>query len=239
MNLARADAIAVELGELFAGRFIVFSVVGSVRRRVQEPHDVEVLMIPTLLEDLQPDLLGHVAGQRNLVMERANELRGRGELTPRPDKLGRTAWGERFIRARLGGAAVDIFCCLPPAQWGLVELIRTGDSEFSHQALARWKEVTHGGWSKDGMLHNARGQCVITPTERDVFKALRWEYKDPRDRNIRTGTPLPGPALPIAPQREPILGVCIKHDWSGPWKPLPNGQARTCARCGAVWGATG
>jgi hypothetical protein len=61
-------------------------------------------------------------------------------------------------------------------------MIRTGSAEFSQAMLARWKQVTNGGMSRGGVLHNRAGTPVPTPEESDVFVACRAVWIPPNER---------------------------------------------------------
>ena len=158
--LRHADALAA----LLAPACERIEIAGSVRRRRPQPHDIELVIIP-----------GSGAEFYTLALE----LQMRGQLLI---DAGHQRDGHRYKRRIFEGLPIDLFLVLPPAQWGLLLFIRTGPADFGHRALARWKRISGGGFSKDGCLHNANGTAVPTPEEADVFDALRLAWVAPEDR---------------------------------------------------------
>lgn len=110
------------------------SIVGSVRRQKPIVGDVELLVEPNeafwnlvhfdgVLDDMglrpgPPNKAGARAPNGPRYYKRAIDLDHQGERT----------------------FQVDIFVCLPPAEWGILELIRTGDKDFSQAMVKRlWR----------------------------------------------------------------------------------------------------
>lgn len=101
-----------------------------------------------------------------------------------PLKLNGKYW--RLLR---GAIKFDLF--FPrPENYGLILAIRTGPAEFSASLLARWKKISKGGYSKDGMLHlpipadvaQPYQATVDTPEEADVFRLCGMKYIEPEKR---------------------------------------------------------
>lgn len=106
---------------------------GSIRRMKLQPNDIEIVVCPTMLS--QSDLFGTQAGTINAFNQICDELLVQGVLEKRPDKNGRTAWGDKLKRGIFYQgdryAPVDLFAVLPPAQWGVIYAIRTGPGDFN------------------------------------------------------------------------------------------------------------
>lgn len=86
----------------------------------------------------------------------------------------------KYLKIR---SALDLdFFFATPETLGLVFFIRTGSAEFAQCALAQWKKITSGGYSHEARLHLADGTKISTPTEEDVFHALKWDYIPPEKR---------------------------------------------------------
>jgi DNA polymerase/3'-5' exonuclease PolX len=172
VKLAEADLVAERLtGQFAEWKYPRVKVVGSVRRRKPEPGDIEILAVPPVGAGIDA-VRWH--------------LEGMGLLEGAPDKLGRRAPnGPRYFRKRLPGppedVQVDVFLVLPPARWGIQELIRTGDAEFSHQFVTRLHRF--GLRSEDGRLLDKRDQEVPCETELECFAAAHLAFIEPVDRS--------------------------------------------------------
>ena len=174
-------------------------IVGSLRRELAEVGDIEILAAPKI-EPLG-DLFGAPSGQvRNLLDELASEMVESGELSmrqfPRTGRSGQRGlwdaadssqrWGTRYKAAVYRGIPVDLFCCIEPAQWGVLMLIRTGPAEFAKRfvtqrakggVLPDWAVVHHGA-----IYHQEELQPIATPEEEDVFRVLGLGVIPPRYR---------------------------------------------------------
>ena len=84
------------------------------------------------------------------------------------------------------GPQLDLFIVTPPAQWGVLFLIRTGPAEYSHALVTpKW----HGGLLpshlqvKDGAVWNRNtGEILETPEEENVYNLLDIPYVAPELR---------------------------------------------------------
>lgn len=98
----------------------------------------------------------------------------------------RAAWGPKYYKgvARVADGlevGVDLFVVTPPAEWGDVFLIRTGEAEFSQAVVTRLRRF--GLKSEDG--HVARisdGARIPTPHESDMLRAARLPWIPPERR---------------------------------------------------------
>ncbi len=81
---------------------------------------------------------------------------------------------------------VDLYIVTPPAQWGPIFAIRTGDSDFTgHAGLMRWiNERTPYQQTQGRLIVAATGDEIETPTEKDYFRALGLPYIEPRKRDL-------------------------------------------------------
>jgi DNA polymerase/3'-5' exonuclease PolX len=173
-RLADAGAAAEDLIALLYPACERIEVAGSIRRLVDVVHDIELVAIPKFETTIPaPGLFESTEVQVNLLRQRVDALIGRGRLALVPDdpKL-----GDRY--AKLvdveTGLQLDLFSVLPPAQWGVLFLIRTGSAGYSNWFV---KAVRDRGFHvTDGALHRGSLGCRIggcevmsTPEERDVF----------------------------------------------------------------------
>ena len=202
MELAAGQAAAEELVRLLEPVCSRIEIAGSIRRRKDRVKDIELVVIPKLENR-------YTGGQMSLLyaeepnMEQVNRLDECIDgwflarmASPRLDRNGRRALGPAYKRlfVETDGAkviAVDLFAVLPPAQWGLIYLIRTGSGVgpsgrihdgFGPAMLARWKQVSDGGYSQKGCLHLPDGHVVFTPEEEDVFRVCHVVWVPPEER---------------------------------------------------------
>ena len=147
-------------------------VAGSVRRGKAEVGDIEIVIQPILTPVV--GLFGEQVGVQ--------------------DALASFPWGawgqvfkngERFKQILMPqGVALDVFIVRPPAQWGLMLLMRTGPKAFSQWVVTPRRKG--GGLPshlrvKDGAIWHGK-QLIPTPTEADVFKVLGMEHIPPAER---------------------------------------------------------
>ncbi len=200
--LGQAEVLAAELVELFRPYCSRIEIAGSIRRRVSEVDDIEILAVPlpappapapaTLFGD-QADV---VAVQLDLLSAYCTDLRRQGILEDRLDKNGRPAYGPRFKRLIYKDVPLDLFSVIEPGQWGVLFTIRTGPADFSHQLVTavgqKFRDHTGAlreGWMpsgyyvEDGAVHELDGGKILPmPEEEDLFRFLGREWIRPAER---------------------------------------------------------
>ena len=184
--LAEAERIAAELVEMLRPACERIEIAGSIRRRKADVGDIELLAIPRIMP--VRNLLGEPAASIDKLDLLCRELVRGGVLTARGAN-GRSALGPRYKRLAYQGFPVDLFSVLPPAQFGVLFLIRTGPAEFSRRfvthrrrggMLPEWLVVREGAlWQRmpDRLL-----KLVDAPEEGDVFRLLSIDYIPPEAR---------------------------------------------------------
>jgi DNA polymerase/3'-5' exonuclease PolX len=185
MPLAEGERIAEEIFELLNGSFDRIQVVGSVRRKALTAHDVELLIEPRY-ETRTTDMFGG-ASSFNALEWRCAELLASGVFAHAQPKC----WGSRLKRFVYAGEIVELFIVLPPSQWGLASVIRTGPADFSHQVVTP-KGQRCSGTGRPGLMprdlkvHDFgfyRGIVLVpTPEEDEVFALLGEAYVEPEAR---------------------------------------------------------
>ena len=172
---AEAKRLADELLDQLSPACERIEIAGGVRRKKPECHDIELVAIPKM-EPLM-DIFNQVAGQRNLLNERIENLH-----------LLLDKNGDRYKKIiYTNDLDCDLFIVLPPAQWGVIFTIRTGSSDFSHRIVTARK---YGGCMpsncacKDGAVHDKSGRIVPMPEEMDFlnFLGLGWIEPDKRTK---------------------------------------------------------
>lgn len=193
MKLELADFYAHEVKSMLAPFTERIEICGGVRRRKEEPHDIEVIAIPRfesrgeVLEAegnalLMPAELPRV----NLLDEAIHQLLDETKSFRRgePDKAGKKApCGDRYYRLNYKGEKLDVFSVFPPAQWGYEYLIRTGPADFSREFVTRlWAFGLKGNSGHVEQMNN--GKVWSTPEEEDCFRLVDVPYVAPEQRCI-------------------------------------------------------
>jgi DNA polymerase/3'-5' exonuclease PolX len=148
-------------------------IAGSVRRKKPEVGDIEIVA--------QTARQYRVEGMRS-VLSQLQVQRGP------PNKAGAAApWGEKYFRGLFELApgtdiGVDLFVVTPPAEWGVVYLIRTGSAEFSQAAVTR---LHHWGLkSEQGrIIKPSTGATLPCPDESTFFRYARLPFLKPELRD--------------------------------------------------------
>lgn len=204
----RARRTAEKLIELISPVCEQIEVWGSLRRGREFVGDVEIGLVPRFGGVVVPDGMFEREDNVNLEFTLVNRLADQGVLQDRLSVTGQRARGERFQRMLFEGVAVDLFCCLPPAQWGCLKTIRTGHRDWTQPRLSSWcaggKSLPPGMYIEGGALYkNGRaearydekqdrhyqvpvgGELVPTPTEEEFFAAIGLDWTEPHLREAR------------------------------------------------------
>lgn len=216
MEYERAVTLASGLLAALAPSCHRIEVAGSVRRRKADVKDIELVAIPrwadrpvdgqALLFDAEGGLFEEPVESVNLLQEAVQDLADAGRLSvikPNVDDV--VAWHlepqGRYWRLYLPrhNLKIDLFLATPET-WGLVFTIRTGSAEFARAMLARWKQVSGGGYSQEARLWRPGARSPErTPEEDDVFRLCQVTYVPPDQRG--TYRAMEDHALPITDPR--------------------------------------
>jgi DNA polymerase IV (family X) len=150
---------------------------GSYRRGKDEVKDIDLVAIPKIQTEL--DLFGLPGTQINLL-----------EVA-----MQRMFWDREYLATIKSGPRMrqilthekihlELWMVTPPAEWGVIYLIRTGPADFGHWCVTtKSKGGTLPSYLRfDGgaIWHNKTK--IETPEEADVFKILGMEYIEPGER---------------------------------------------------------
>ncbi len=179
MKLSQAKEIADKWLDYLAPACTRIEIAGSVRREKPEVKDIELVAVPLIHQE--EDLFGGPGEKVNILETLIGGLkRGKGFRSIVKD-------GPRYKQIVLNeGINLDLFIVLPPAEWGVLFLIRTGPADFSKKLVTSRRA---GGLLpsnlkvKDGAVWRGIDK-LPTPEERDVFRLLDMAYTEPRERGI-------------------------------------------------------
>jgi DNA polymerase/3'-5' exonuclease PolX len=199
--------------------------VGSVRRCRPIVGDVEVLVSGTTDKQVAACLLAI------------------GAVPGPPNKAGhRAPWGPRYFRALLprprdGGFRVqlDVFVCLPPAEYGVLRLIRTGSAAFSQAVVTRLHR--YGLESNGGRIIRWSDSTVMpAPTEEAVLRYARLPWIPPSEREMDNPRTADAFRKEAAPWECPDSPVLVRLDGTSRefYVPAELIRPRLCPRCGQV-----
>lgn len=187
MNLSMARDIAEEWVEVLKPTCDRIEIAGSVRRQKPEVHDIEIVAVPRVMTEV--DMFGQVVDETYPLEGALDIMEGEGSFQVLKN-------GHKYKQLRLPqGINLDLFLVTPPAQWGVVFLIRTGPADFS-----RWM-VTRGAggalpleyYVKDGSIQlaadagTAKPTIIDTPEEVDYFRLCHMDWIPPEQRRPQWG----------------------------------------------------
>ena len=133
-------------------------------------------------------MFGDPAESLNMQFPLVQDLVSKGVFEHRLSSDGKKCFGSRFQRLLYADIPIDIFCCFPPSQWGVLSVIRTGPALFSKALITQrcegGKYLPTGMRVQDGRVID-RGVPVETPEEEDFFKLLGLPYIHPEDRKVQ------------------------------------------------------
>lgn len=186
MSYQEAQAVADAFMEHLTPFCSQVEISGSLRRHEQSVGDIEIICQPRRAPII--DLFGDVVEYTSCVEDVMDRLLIAGTVTKRADKRGRPAWGNRYKRLWFQHAPIDLFCVLPPAQYGLLLMIRTGPAEFSHKMVTeryRGGFLPNGYRVVDGQFEDMEKQILYTvPDERELFRLYDLPYLEPMERTL-------------------------------------------------------
>ena len=171
IQLAIAQTIGEHLVEKLAPYCHRIEIAGSIRRQKAEIGDIEIIA----QAKPQVDLFGAPMEAHQLDTIDWMHLIG-GTLIK---------GGHKYKQIKLPeDLQLDLFIVTPPAQWGVLFLIRTGPEEYSHRLVTRKSE---GGLLpsylriKEGAVWS-NNHIIETPEEQDVYHLIGIPYAEPWKR---------------------------------------------------------
>ena len=181
MKYEKAYPIARDMANQLAPYCERIEIAGGIRRRKEEPHDIELVAIAKV----EPifDLFGHEIGERNLLDEALDKLVESWQLKAGPKQ------GSRFKQFVVtpAGVMLDLFVVKPPAQWGVIFAIRTGPAHYSHWLVTQRSKggpLPEDAYVRDGAVWCGGDINVPLPmdSEESFFAFLDIPMPAPQDR---------------------------------------------------------
>jgi DNA polymerase (family X) len=161
MLLSEAQQIASKVKEILSPFCSRIEIAGSIRRKKQTCHDIDIVCIPS----------------------------NQGQFITALQSLGKiNIGGQKLIRCDYQGISLDVYIATPET-WATLLLIRTGSKEHNVKlcSLAKRKGMKlHADGSGLFMLTDREmmpEERIAGNTEESIFKALDLPYLKPEERN--------------------------------------------------------
>lgn len=171
MKLQTAEILTYEITRILSPFCRRIEIAGSVRRKCPEVNDIDLVVIQDSYKLAQ--YLQSKESSSNEINSRSIDLK----------------IGPKHRQVRYQGNKIELWFASED-NFGLIYLIRTGSAFFSQSILAKWKQVSNGGYSKGGYLHTSDHKKFPTYEETGVFKLCGINYIDPLNRSFKNFIPL-------------------------------------------------
>lgn len=139
-------------------------VVGSIRRKRPEVHDIDVIVIPKFDKPFYSLAWDHIATRLKKELNMQVIRKGPSLMT-----LG---FGEVDL-------PVDIYRA-QPGTWGVLLLIRTGSTQHNIMLCSKAQQMGMKLSAKEGVIKN--GKVIASRTEQEIFTALDMKFVPPEER---------------------------------------------------------
>lgn len=169
---------------------------GSVLRRKSEPGDIEILAVP----DLTPPSARKIEFGKPVPKIRKTRVDELVDELIAADVCYLKAGKDKYKKLWLikEHIQLDLFLVTPPAEWGVLSVIRTGPSDFSHWMVTRKSIggalpdeyiVADGAVGKRerplGFSNDLRAGVIPMPEEIDFFRLCGLDWIEPVERVAR------------------------------------------------------
>lgn len=176
MTLSEAHYLAESIiAKLMPVTFRI-QICGSVRRKKKEVSDLDLVLVPH--RDAVKDMFGNVTGTQ-VAPEFARIINQWTKIKGEADG--------KYTQRIVDGHKVEFTMCQQD-NFGVLQIIRTGDSEFTHMLMKRVNKM--GLEQRDGYLWRDDNRLTIED-EKDYFRILELPYIEPENRNADAFKRLP------------------------------------------------
>jgi DNA polymerase/3'-5' exonuclease PolX len=173
--------VAYELVNALRPVCVRIEIAGSLRRHKPDVGDIEILYVPVVREEPDPDDL-FATRETNLADGRIMLLERTGVLARRQNALGREMFGPRnkLMVHVASGIPVDLFATNVESWWNYL-VCRTGPAESNTRIASAakrmgWKWAPYSaGFARDGEMHRVDSESA-------VFAFVGLPYMEPRNR---------------------------------------------------------
>lgn len=169
MTLRQATEQAEAIRSLLEPLCERIEICGSIRRKQPEVSDIDIVCIP--MRDPVKDMFGnqtHMEVWPEFISIVNQWTKIKGEPTG------------RYTQRIVSGVKVELSMG-SPANFGCLQIIRTGNSDFSHMLIKRVLKC--GLEQRDGHLYNSDGIMLPISDERQYFDVLNLPFVQPENRN--------------------------------------------------------
>ncbi len=225
-EMMRTADLVMEALEPYCERI---EIAGSLRRQCGHIRDIELVAISKPSQ--QKDLFDNLVSTGPMVVEKLPSAMPFGyHRVKGGDVLGRNSL--RYVQLLMAvdifdGPArainLDLFLVQPPAQWGAIYAIRTGNADFSRWLVTgrRFSGACPTGLCMmDGGLRRVRSdyELIETPEEEDLFRALGVNWVAPEERNgefhqFRKFLGTRGRVTLLSEEPSDVYGELIRREW--------------------------
>lgn len=196
MKLLDADLIAAKFIMRLAPFCQRIDIAGSITRREPEVKDADFVLIPKM--HAVEDMFHHPTGETwSEVDEQLGMMLAEGILKFCKDRHDNDIDGPKHKKLQLlhHDLVIELWIVTPPAQFGVIKLLRTGPADFSHQVVTkrnRMTDVLSDGRRVPGLLPSVctmnqgrvliNGNPVDMPEEIDFFRLMEIAWIPPESR---------------------------------------------------------
>jgi DNA polymerase/3'-5' exonuclease PolX len=174
-------AFAQEIAEDFISQISAscerIQIVGSLRRLKLGVNDIDILVIPRLLQLDDDSLFGEPVRENQLDKQLSHLCLSQDlELESNGSKI------KRFVKTVDGDTVpIDLYIATEQTWWTLL-LIRTGSRGHNIKLARRALELQMHLKADGSGLLTSSGSIVPIASEEDIFRLLNLEYRSPEDR---------------------------------------------------------
>jgi len=187
MEYDKVLPIAERLVDLLQPGCNRIEIAGGLRRLKPDPHDIEIVAIP----DLRPPHLIFGNPVYPTILDKLLASLARGDEDDLLIHLGLN--GPKFKQFAISQdcgqhwiISLDLFLVTPPADWGVLYLIRTGPADFSHWIVTQkncWGGLPNGYRVEDGRILSSSNEYIPCPEEIDFLKFCHLDWIEPSQRH--------------------------------------------------------
>lgn len=196
MDLALADQVTMAFMDRVRASCERIDVVGSITRREPVVKDADIILIPKMVDVL--DMFQEPTGEKwSQVDEALSVMFFQGIFEYAKDRHGNDIDGEKHKKLMLRhyDLVIELWIVTPPAQWGVIKMLRTGPQDWSHQVVTKRNKMTGrltDGRQVPGLLPSnctmdkgqvfQDGKLVELHEEIDFFKFIGLAWIPPESR---------------------------------------------------------